>query len=79
MDEGLALRVGKAARLEFIGHQLGGTAISRPPGPPVGLRFGDGRRAGGRQSPIEEHVRGQPLCQRPGAALQGEHRQHERQ
>ena len=70
----------EAARGERVGHELGGRAVARA-SPRAGRAPAAAIRVGqvGRLIAVEQHVGGQPLPQRPGPALEREHRQHDGQ
>ena len=70
---------GKSEPVELARHASSGAAVTGLPRPAVRLAFGDPGGLDGRQPAVEQDVRGQALAHRPGPALQGEHRQHERQ
>ena len=57
-------------------------AVARSPGLPAarsGFVGGDRGRAHGRRAAVEQHVRREPLGERPRPVLEGEHREHRRQ
>jgi DNA-binding response OmpR family regulator len=67
------------ARRERVGHQHGRGAIARRPRAAVRLLGRDPARELGRLGAVEEHIRGEPLRQRPRPALEREHRQDDGQ
>jgi hypothetical protein len=69
----------EAAVVQRLRHARGGSAIAVPARAPVRSGGHDAGRLGRCDAAVEQHIRGQALGERSWAALQREHRQHQRQ
>ena len=69
----------EAAGGEGVRHQIRGREIPACARPAVRRVGRDAGRELGRLGAVEEHIRGQPLRQCPGSALEREHGQNDRQ